>query len=116
MDTAWTGPADAASHELDERGERCAENARIAAMLREMAALIEAQGAHPYRVAAYRKAAATVAGLPQALRDIFEREGEAGLDALPAIGTGMAEALASILTHGHWSLLGRLRGDAERRH
>ena len=40
-------------------------NARCADRLREAADLLDAQGANPFRVSAYRKAAATVLGLPE---------------------------------------------------
>lgn len=46
------------------------ENALVAARLREMAALLEAQGDNAFRVAAYRNAAQTVDGLPQGLREL----------------------------------------------
>ena len=69
-------------------------------MLREAAALLAAQQANPFRVAAYRKAADTIAGLSTSVRRLFEDQGRAGLDALPAIGTGIAGAIAEILVSG----------------
>lgn len=63
-----------------------ADNLAVAGQLREMAALLEAQGEdNPYRIAAYRRAADTLDALPSSVRDIFERDGLAGLDALPTI-------------------------------
>ena len=44
------------------------ENQRIADKLREAAELLHAQGANPYRISAYRKAADTIAQLPKSLR------------------------------------------------
>lgn len=86
------------------------ENALVAARLREMAALLEAQGDNAFRVAAYRNAAQTVDGLRQGLRERFEREGLAGLDALPTIGPGIAGAIGEMLHTGRWSRLEQLRG------
>jgi len=89
------------------------ENVLIAQALREMAVLLEAQGDNPFRLAAYRNAAGSVARLTQPLREIYERDGEAGLDALPGIGTRIAAAIAELLTTGRWQQLERLRGQAD---
>jgi len=89
-------------------------NAAVAQMLREMADLLEAQGeTNVYRCAAYRRAADTVARWPRAVRDVFEREGLPGLDALPAVGTGIAAAIAEFVQTGRWTRLDRLRGAAD---
>jgi len=87
-------------------------NASVADMLREMAGLLHAQGGNPYRVAAYRKAADTVAALSVSVREIFERNGRAGLDSLPHIGTRISAAIDEILVSGRWIQLDRLRGTA----
>lgn len=86
------------------------ENHRIAEMLRDTAMLLAQQGANPFRLNAYRKAADTVDGLDHDIRDIFEKAGPAGLDALPGIGEGLAAAIAQILATGSYSQLDRLRG------
>jgi hypothetical protein len=86
------------------------ENQQIADKLLEMAALLEAQGANPFRAGAYRKAADTIARLTRPLRETFDAEGVAGLDALPHIGKGIATATAEILITGRWNQLERLRG------
>lgn len=86
------------------------ENQQIADRLREAATLLEAQGANPFRVGAYRKAADTIAGLTRPLRETFDAGGVAGLDALPHIGKGIAAAIAEILITGRWNQLERLRG------
>ena len=89
------------------------DNAGIAQWLREMAALLDAQNGNPYRAAAYRKAADTVAQLPRNVRDLFEEAGISGLDALPAIGPRIAAAIAEILITGRWGQLQHLRGEAD---
>jgi DNA polymerase (family 10) len=89
------------------------ENQQIADKLREAAELLHAQGANPYRVSAYRKAADTLAQLPKGLREIFDSEGVKGLDALPNVGKGIASAITEILITTRWSQLERLRGTTE---
>jgi len=90
-----------------------AENLVVAELLRQMAGLLEAQGEdNPFRITAYRRAAQTLAAWPDSVREIFHREGLAGLDALPGIGPGIAAAIAEIVQTGHWSRLDRVRGAA----
>jgi hypothetical protein len=89
------------------------ENARIAGLLREAAALLADQGANPFRVNAYRRAADTLAGLEKPVRGVFDAQGRAGLGALPGIGEGIASAIAEILVTGSWSQLDRLRGEVD---
>ena len=86
------------------------DNRRIAASLREAADLLEAQGANPFRVGAYRRGAETLEGLPCGAREILDRDGFEGLTALPNIGTGLAGAIREMLRTGRWSMLERLRG------
>ena len=90
-----------------------AENQKIAEMLRELAGLLQAQGANPFRVSAYRKAAAAIARSDRELRDLFDREGREGLQKVPGVGPGIASAIAEILITGRWSQLERLRGSVE---
>jgi DNA polymerase (family 10) len=93
--------------------QRTDENQQVAAQLREAAALLHAQGANPFRVSAYRKAADTLARLDQPVRRIFDAGGRAGLEALPNVGPGIAGAIAEMLVSGSWSQLARLRGAAD---
>jgi Holliday junction resolvasome RuvABC DNA-binding subunit len=88
-------------------------NAFYADRLREAAALLEAQGANPFRVSAYRKAAATIMNLDEPLSSRLAREGVAGLEKLPGIGRGIASALQEIVRTGQWIQLERLRGSAD---
>lgn len=89
------------------------DNLPVAEMLREMAALLEAQDGNRYRVAAYRHAADMLSAMPASVREIFEREGVAGLDALPTVGSGIAAAIGEILVTGRWRRLERLRGELD---
>lgn len=88
-----------------------AENAAIAATLRDYAGLLEQQGADGFRTRAYRRAADFVDALPRPVADTFIAEGREGLEAMPSIGRGIAAAIAEMLTTGRWSQLERLRGD-----
>jgi DNA polymerase (family X) len=91
-------------------------NQEVADMLREAATLLTAQGANPFRVGAYRKAADVIAALPGNVRDVFDRSGMDGLDAIPSIGKGIASAIAEILITGRWAQLDRLRGEVDATH
>ena len=93
-----------------------ARNRRIAAALRDLADLLDLQGANPFRISAYRRAADTVAHLDRDLGEILERAGFDGLTALPHIGHGIAGAIREMLATGRWGQLDRLRGtiDPER--
>jgi hypothetical protein len=88
-------------------------NRRIADALREAGDLLEQQGANPFRVAAWRRAAGTVEDLDRDLGEILEREGPWGLTALPDIGYGIAGAIREMLATGRWGQLDRLRGSAD---
>jgi Holliday junction resolvasome RuvABC DNA-binding subunit len=88
-------------------------NARCADRLREAADLLQAQGANPFRVSAYRKAAATVLDLPEDLQSIIDREGLPGLESLPNVGRGIAAALLEMVRTGRWTQIERLRGSAD---
>jgi hypothetical protein len=88
-------------------------NRRIAERLREMADLLHAQQANPFRVGAYRRAADTLERLDVDARDVLAQRGREGLDALPGIGPGIAAAIAEILESGRWTQLDRLRGSVE---
>jgi Holliday junction resolvasome RuvABC DNA-binding subunit len=92
------------------------DNDRVGAALVEAAGLLEAQGANPYRVGAYRNAAKTVRALSEPVWKIVYREGLDGLMQLPAIGQSLAHSIVHLVQSGRLPLLDRLRGesDAER--
>jgi putative hydrolase len=88
-------------------------NETIAERLREAADLLEEQQANPFRVHAYRRAAQTIADLPDGIDSLFARAGMNGLEALPGIGPSLAAAIAEMVRTGRWAQLERLRGTAE---
>ncbi len=88
-------------------------NQDIADRLRNAADLLAQQGANPFRVNAYRRAAETVAGLSEPVDRIVQRVGLDGLIELPAIGRGIAAAIDEMLRTGRWAQLDRLRGEID---
>ncbi len=85
-------------------------NQQVAGKLREAADLLQQQGANPFRVNAYRRAADTVGGLGEDVAMLVKRQGMEGLLALPNVGRGLATAIDEILRTGRWVQLERLRG------
>lgn len=90
-----------------------AQNAAIAARLEELAALLEGQGANPFRVEAYRHAADLVRRLERPVGELLRAEGVAGLEELPAIGTTIARAIRDLVETGRLPMLDRLRGESD---
>ena len=88
-------------------------NRALAAQFERIAELLEAQDANPFRVRAYRQAAATLHTLDQPVTSILETDGRAGLIALPNIGAGLAGAIADVVQTGCNSLLEELEGAAQ---
>jgi hypothetical protein len=87
-------------------------NAEIAAAFREAATLLRLQGANPFRVAAYEKAANAIADMRQDVAGMAAGDGEA-LEGLPHIGSGLAAAILEMVRTGRWMQLERLRGAAD---
>jgi len=85
-------------------------NQTLASRFEEIALLLEEQQANPFRAQAYRRAAATLRGLPEQVDTLLAREGLAGLDRLPGIGQALARMIADYATTGRLSLLDQLRG------
>ncbi|MHA1154358.1 MAG: helix-hairpin-helix domain-containing protein [Alphaproteobacteria bacterium] len=90
-----------------------ASNQKIVDKLRELAALLEQQGANRFRVGAYRRAAETVAVHVEDLTEVLARDGLEGLIALPGIGRSIASAIRELVHTGRWVQLERLRGTLE---
>jgi DNA polymerase (family 10) len=89
------------------------ENLPIAARLEEVAALLEQQGANPFRVDAYRNAAQTLRRLERPASEILAMEGLEGLDRLPGIGPILARAIRTLAVTGRLPMLERLRGESD---
>jgi hypothetical protein len=89
------------------------ENQFIAEKLREVADLLDQQGATQFRVSAYRDAAAYIATMSDPIRSVYRTGGKRGMEDLPTIGISIAAAIAELLDTGALSVLDRLRGSAD---
>lgn len=88
-------------------------NQEVAEQLREIALLLEQQKANPFRINAYRHAAATIDGLDQDLQVILDQKGIEGLTSLPNIGRGISRTIYETLALGYSSRLAQLRGETD---
>lgn len=81
-------------------------NAEIASKLDEVADLLDIEGANPFRVRAYRRAARLIGELPRNVGDMLA-QGE-DLDTLPGIGRDLADKIAAIARGEHLPVLDEL--------
>jgi len=88
-------------------------NVEIAQRLREVAALLQEQGANPFRVQAYRYAADTVQRMDRPAAEIVKAEGIEGLQRLPGIGESLARSIRDLIASGRLPMLDRLRGETD---
>jgi DNA polymerase (family 10) len=86
------------------------ENAEVARILREIADLLELEGANVFRVRAYQNAARAVEELPEPVESLLE--GEHTLTDIPGIGEDLAGKIAEIARTGTLSLVRELKRDA----
>ncbi|MEP9396966.1 DNA polymerase/3'-5' exonuclease PolX [Mesorhizobium sp. KR2-14] len=78
-------------------------NADIARLFDHLADLLEIEGANPFRIRAYRRAAQTIEDLPESIAKMAT-EGR-DLSELPGIGEDLAGKIAEIVTTGHLKVL-----------
>ena len=78
-------------------------NTDISVLFNRMADLLEIEGANPFRVRAYRRAATTVEDLPESVTR-YLAEGQK-LNALPGIGDDLAEKIKEIVGTGSFRAL-----------
>jgi hypothetical protein len=88
-------------------------NQQVIEQLREISDLLEQQGANPFRVNAYRRAAETLESQDVDLESFIRDEGVDGLMDLPNIGAGIARSIYEIVATGRSSRLQRLRGSLD---
>ena len=88
-------------------------NAHVAARLEEVAGILEWQGANPYRVRAYRRAALTLRGLGRPVSELLAKGGLPALEALPGIGESLARSIHTLAVTGRLPMLERLRGTSD---
>jgi len=89
------------------------QNRDIAQKLREVALLLEEQGANRFRIQAYRRAASTLEGLNVPVSHIVQQSGTEGLEALPGIGVSLARSVHTLVVTGRLPMLDRLRGELD---
>jgi DNA polymerase (family 10) len=82
-------------------------NAEIAAMFDQTAELLEIEGANPFRVRAYRRAARTIEALPQSVASLLAAGKD--LSELPGIGKDLAGKIAGIVAAGRFDVLDSLK-------
>ncbi len=78
------------------------DNHTIARRLGDYAAELYAAHSSFYRVRAYRWAAERVRSLERPLEDVLEKEGCAGLAALPGIGSHLAFTIEELIRSGEF--------------
>ena len=88
-------------------------NRQVARRLTEVAELLEAQHANPFRISAYRRAAATVANLRESIAAMLDQGGIDALRQLPGVGDRLAVAIRTLLQTGRLPMLEHLRGESD---
>lgn len=88
-------------------------NRQIADRLEEAARLLRDQGADPFRVRAYLRAADTVRRWNEPLWQVYRLRGGEGLEELPGVGPSIARAIRELVTRGRLPMLDRLRGEGD---
>jgi DNA polymerase (family 10) len=78
-------------------------NSAIAALFNHLADLLEIEGANPFRVRAYRRAAQTIEDLPKSVAEMVS-DGE-DLSELPGIGKDLAAKIGEIVETGRLRML-----------
>lgn len=75
-------------------------NEEIARRFYRLATLMELRGDDPFRLRSYRNAAETIEVWPTPLKEIAEKEGVTGLQAIPGIGKAIAGKVIELLDSG----------------
>jgi hypothetical protein len=88
-------------------------NKDVSEKLREIALLLEAQHANPFRSRAYINAANTLDDLKQDVRNLLDDEGLNGLIELPGIGAGIARSIYEYVAIGRMTRLESLQGESD---
>ncbi len=78
-------------------------NAEVAAILDEIADLLDISGADSFRVRSYWRAAESVGSWAEEIEDVYHEQGLNGLQALPGVGKSTAQKLEELLTTGQIS-------------
>ncbi len=88
-------------------------NIEMAARLKEIARLLDEQGANQFRVRAYQRAAETLKNLKRPIDKLIKAGGLDALQELPGIGLGLARSIEQFVLTGRLPALERLRGESD---
>lgn len=88
-------------------------NHEVAEQLREIAILLKAQHANPFRYLAYFKAANTLDNLQKDVEELVQAKGINGLIDLPTIGSGIAQSIYEYVATSRMTRLENLKGAAD---
>ncbi|RPJ44641.1 MAG: hypothetical protein EHM21_10045, partial [Chloroflexi bacterium] len=88
-------------------------NEQIAAILDEIAGLLENSEPNPYRVRAFRAGAQTVREADQPIADLARRGDRKGLTDLPGVGEGLAGIIFEYVLTGRAEILESLRAQPD---
>ena len=86
-------------------------NEQIARRFSRVAALMELRGDDPFRLRSYRNAAETIEVWPTPLKEIAQKEGVTGLQAIPGIGKAIAGKVIELLDRGTFDAWERLTAE-----
>ncbi|MBN1641381.1 MAG: DNA-binding protein [Anaerolineae bacterium] len=86
-------------------------NEAIAGLLERIGDLLEAQGANPFRVRAYRDGAQSVRDADRSVAEWVRAAGREAIQALPGIGQGLSRLIDQYVRTGRSGMLGRLEGE-----
>lgn len=87
------------------------QNEEVARMLERVAELLEAQGANPYRVQAYRLASGAARKCARSLHEVLAEGGGPGLQEALGVGPSLASVVQEILETSRLAMLERLQGE-----
>ncbi len=97
-------------HKVDLSAHRhTPSNADVANALDKTAQMLDERGANPHRVQAYRTAADTIRATPSLLADQVYANGAQSLEALPGVGTSLAQRIAGFVHTGEMRIQRELR-------
>ena len=87
------------------------DNEAIARRFYRLAALMELRGDDPFRWRSYRNAAEAIENWSIPLKEIADKEGEAGLQTIPGIGKAIASKVVEILDRGTFNAWEKLTAE-----
>ncbi len=86
-------------------------NEELASVLEQIADLLEAQDENPFKIRAYRQAAANLRGTDKDVAELVRQEDEEQLQQIPNVGEGIAGLLEEYVRTGRSDLLQQLVGE-----